>query len=198
MNLKKKFYSGRGFTIVEVLIATTIVGTVLAGLMALLGGAVKSSSQVNNALVASMLAQEGIELIINIRDTNWVEAVAYDDGLGHSSAFKQQAGIINYNENAITYIQSNNILDGAGTCQANDIDSLFQCTGTKLYLNPSGFYTHSIAVNETPYRRAIQVIRESDSLSRPRLKVISTVRWGEPTNQGKQVSLTTFLYDWMP
>ena len=62
-------------------------------------------------LTASYLAQEGIELVRNIRDTNWLERSSWDDGLGNGE------WEIAYNENALSSFTGRkiNLYDGTQT-----------------------------------------------------------------------------------
>ncbi len=60
----------RGFSVLEVLIAVFVTSVGLTAVLALLTGSLKTSLDNRDALVAAGLAQEGIELIQNIRDNN--------------------------------------------------------------------------------------------------------------------------------
>lgn len=209
----------KGFSIIEVLVATALVGGVVLGVFALLGPALKASLISNHMLVASMLAQEGIELVTNIRDTNWYEDFnnpPFDDdpswrdqldtSPGNSDRFKNQAGIIDYDDIPfeITYIDSAlgiMATSAGGTCVATNENELFQCFGTKLFFNPDKFYVHPDSITlpgftETPYQRV--VIAKYD-VPENKLIITSIVRWGsDPTDSSKEVRLTSYLYNWMP
>lgn len=184
--------SQKGFSIVEVLVATALIGSVVLGVFSLLGPAMKASLASNNMLIASMLAQEGIELVINIRDTNWWQGNDWKKGLGKNgdSPFDKIIGIINYNNLGITYANS---FSGCGTI--NNETEIFNCDKTNLYLNSDNFYNHTSSGNQTSYKRAVKI--EQD-LANNRLIVTSIVRWGAPDDSSKEVRLVTYLYDWMP
>lgn len=76
----------KGFTIIELIISIFILSIAIIGVYASFSVMNILSSEASDRLVAAYLAQEGLEIIRNIRDTNWIEAsqvglVAWDDGL---------------------------------------------------------------------------------------------------------------------
>lgn len=58
-----------GFTIVETLIAIVIFSFSVAGMVVVASGGIKDLTLGRNRLVANYFAQEGIELVRNVRDT---------------------------------------------------------------------------------------------------------------------------------
>jgi type II secretory pathway pseudopilin PulG len=76
-----------GFTLIEVLAAMFIVVMGVVGIFGLVTRTVSSTSLVNSQLVASYLAQEGLEMVRNIRDANFrrvhkgVAQATWTDGL---------------------------------------------------------------------------------------------------------------------
>ncbi|MFH1462750.1 MAG: prepilin-type N-terminal cleavage/methylation domain-containing protein [bacterium] len=73
----------RGFTLIEVLIAITVLTVAIVGSFSLIQQTLIASSLNQSKLTAYYLAQEGIEIARNIRDSNWLEiSVPWDDGLG--------------------------------------------------------------------------------------------------------------------
>ena len=65
--LRKK---NKGFTLIETLIAVTIVGMALAGPLSIVGKSLISASFAKDQITAFYLAQEAIEYVHNLRDTN--------------------------------------------------------------------------------------------------------------------------------
>ena len=63
----------KGFTLLEVLAALFIMMMGVLGIFGLITRTVTFDSSVNSQLVASYLAQEGLELVRNIRDTNFLK-----------------------------------------------------------------------------------------------------------------------------
>ena len=71
----------RGFTLVETLIALVLITISMGPVFALATSSINVASRIEHNLIASNLAQEGIEVIRNIRDTNWLNGVAFDNNL---------------------------------------------------------------------------------------------------------------------
>ncbi len=72
-----------GFTLIELMVVVFILLTGFVGLMALMTQIFTSTNLIASKLTASHLAQEGIEIVRNIRDSNWFEGgVEWDDGIG--------------------------------------------------------------------------------------------------------------------
>ena len=76
----------RGFTLLETIIAVTVVLVGVVGLMTLGVFTIQTERQTTNAHQAQQLAQEGIEVVRAIRDSNWLEradggSVAWNRGV---------------------------------------------------------------------------------------------------------------------
>lgn len=88
INLKSMQLS-KGFTIIEVIIAIFILSTAVVGIYSAFSMVTILTASTASNLSATYLAQEGIEIIRNIRDTNWLEmdnppegaSPAWNDGL---------------------------------------------------------------------------------------------------------------------
>ena len=70
--VRKKQKHKKGFSLIEVMLATFLVSAGLTAVMALLSVGIKGTSDSKDQVVGSFLAQEGVELVRNIRDTNWL------------------------------------------------------------------------------------------------------------------------------
>src|SRR3989344_1797507 len=73
--------SHKGFTLIEALIALVLITIAMGPVFILATSAVNVASRIEHNLIASNLAQEGIEVARNIRDTNWLNGVAFDNTL---------------------------------------------------------------------------------------------------------------------
>ena len=76
-NAKTKLKSQSGFTLVEVLVAVSILGVGMAGIFAALNANLKSAALVRNNYIAAGLVQEGIEVVRNLRDSEWGAGAAW-------------------------------------------------------------------------------------------------------------------------
>lgn len=61
-----------GFMLTEGIVASTIIATAVVGILALLASSLRIAQLSESQLVASMLAQEGVEVARAIRDANWI------------------------------------------------------------------------------------------------------------------------------
>lgn len=79
-----------GFTLVETLIAISIFSVSIITMMSILGSGIANTNYAKNKMVASYLAQEGIEYVRNMRDN----AILYT-GSGNWTSFRNTP-YINY------------------------------------------------------------------------------------------------------
>jgi len=63
----------RGFTILEVIVAIFVLTVAVGGSFVLIQQTLIAASLAQSKLAAHYLAQEGIEIVRNIRDTNWLK-----------------------------------------------------------------------------------------------------------------------------
>ncbi len=84
----KKYTSYKAFSIIEVMVGIFIFSLWLVSIYALLASSLNTSDYSKNAIIASNLAREQIELFKNIRDTNYTQLnvwnqmnpnIAYDE-----------------------------------------------------------------------------------------------------------------------
>ena len=61
----------KGFTLVETLVALSILSIALAGTYTMISYNLRSAKGIQNSFIASGLAQEGLEVVRNLRDTDW-------------------------------------------------------------------------------------------------------------------------------
>lgn len=73
--------NGAGFTIIEVLIAVAVITIGILGILVIIHQTIAYMALSSSRLVATYLAQEGMEIVRNIRDTNWLNARSWNDGL---------------------------------------------------------------------------------------------------------------------
>lgn len=79
--MKKIIKNKKGFSLIEVLAVLFIVSISMLGLVSLIIQNIQAQSVNKNNLIAYNLAQEGIELIRQVRDSNWRAGNAYDTDL---------------------------------------------------------------------------------------------------------------------
>lgn len=167
-NLKKRM----GFSILEVIIAILIISIGMIGVLSLITQNIQAQYIGKNDLIASQLAQEGLELVRNARDTNWL-TVGNDWKIGAGAG--ANSDIVQDGDYAIDY--------GGAIIDVDGIDN------AGLNINAAGFYTHNAGA-ATAFSRLITVVDNADYL-----EVECKIRWKE---RGKthNYAVKTLLYNW--
>ncbi len=170
--------NNKGFTIVEVLISLMIITVGMLAVLVLFSQNVHARAYTKNKLIASMLAQEGVELVRNIRDQNWKDAQPWNTGSGAGNA----DDILQDLDFTVDYV--NGVIDIGGIANA------------QLYINSDGFYEHTVTATSTPFYRLMVVsLHDLDGGGDDAIKLTSTVRWDQGNNTHDYV-VTTMLFDW--
>jgi len=166
--------SEKGFSILEVVIAIFIITMGLVGVLSLVIQNLQVKYINKNGIIASMLAQEGVELVRSRRDGNW------ENGLD----FKQ--GIIGDGTYAI---DAENIID---------VDGGIDNANARLKYNSGGYYCHGAWISEgacnqgnSPFFRLITVTDNGVYLD-----VQARVRFKKGNNSYDYVAETR-LYNWL-
>jgi prepilin-type N-terminal cleavage/methylation domain len=158
-----------GFSLMEILVVLFIVSTAMLGIVSLIIQNIQVQSINKNNLIASSLAQEGIELIRNVRDTNWKNGVDFDT----------------------------NLSDGFYRTDYRGGIPVYDNSAAKIYLK-DGFYVHDnggdTGLVPTIFNRQIAVVRLNTEIGKP-LKVKSIISWTDH-NHPYRYELQTLLYDW--
>jgi prepilin-type N-terminal cleavage/methylation domain-containing protein len=71
----------KGFTLIEIMGAIFILTVGIGAAFSLIQQTLAAASLAKDQLVTSYLAQEGMEIVKNIRDTNWLKGKSWDNDL---------------------------------------------------------------------------------------------------------------------
>lgn len=159
--------SKTGFTLLEVIIASFILTIGVVGAFTLIQRVSGSASIGSNQLVASYLVQEGIEIVRNIRDSNFIRihkglGGSWDDGL---------TGCV------------------AG-CEADYNDTALSVGDRFLLLDANGWYTYDSGI-QSSFKRKITITSGADKLI-----VTVDVSWMQ-AGMSRKVTGETELYNWL-
>lgn len=168
----------KGFTVIEVIVAIFLITAGIVGVLSLITQTISSVSISRDKLIAAYLAQEGIEIVRNIRDGNWLEqrnnlTLPWDDGIAPC-------------------------LPANRPCSAEfeadyDDQNLSSYTGNPLNLEnpPSNMYGYGSGT-PTKFRRKITITAPAETYI---LQVSVLVEWEE---KGKPYSVEAQenLYNW--
>lgn len=134
---------------IEATFSIFIVGTILITFMAVMGSVFRTEFAKRDLIIATNLAQEGIEIVRNIRDNNWK---ATPPKTAFELPFPANTPL--GNDYRVRY--DNNTIDG----------------GSKnLYLS-GGFYGHVAGGTATKFSRTVRISGSGESRT-----VASTVNW---------------------
>lgn len=169
-----KKISQKGFTMMEVLAAIFVITMGIMGVFSLVQRTISFITISSSRLVAIYLTQEGIEIVRNIRDGNWLE---------------QRTSPSTFWSDGLTCLVPSCEWEG----DYNSISSLTQWSGEGRYLNidSSGLYSYSSG-NPTKFKRKITTDTEGrDNV----LRVIVEVTW-EERGRGHKASAQARIYEW--
>lgn len=166
----------KGFTILELMVAIFILLVGVVGLLSALQRAVSVTFISSSKLTAAYLAQEGIEIVKNIREANWLEIHK-----GLKGEDKWANGIPEGNWEA----------DYQTMALSDDYDE------EKLKID-GGFYKYSGLGATTPFKRKITISNKIDlngDGNPDRMTVTVVVEWQE-RGRNFQVEAKEKLHNW--
>ncbi|MBI2627474.1 type II secretion system protein [Candidatus Nomurabacteria bacterium] len=178
-----KFFKQKNtaFTLVETLVAISIFTVSLLGIMSVLASGIANTNYAKQKMVATYLAQEGIEYIRNMRDTK----VLY--GSGDSNA--------KWNQFKSDLSPCNNDSDhacGFNTVFPYDVSTCPSLNDCKLYVNNGGYNTNSSGTDSGFVRK---IWMDTAGLGSDEVKIFSKVEW--TTGSGvKSVTFSENLFNW--
>lgn len=159
--MKKIIHQQEGFTIIESLVAITILVVVITGSMAAVQTGISSYTFSKDQITASYLAQEGFEQLRNIRDENAQNGLDWLAGISQISTdpcYFGQACTVSPIETTVT----------------------IRCSvpGACAYLRQdptNGFYGYAPSWVLTPFRREIIL----SSINSDEISILVTIYWSK-------------------
>ena len=159
-----------GFTMIEIIAALFVVSVGIMGVFSLVSQTISYISIISSRLTAIYLSQEGMEIIRNIRDSNFLkinkgEVVSWDDGLPNDSEY--------YN-----FDYRSQIIPDTVNCSGNNY----------LDIIDNDFYKCS---DSGKFRRKVQITKIGDD----EMDILIEVSWQE-RGRSHQVVVQESLYQW--
>jgi len=199
--------NNNGQSLLELLIAITVLVTALVATVVLIINSIEAGKASRNKLIGTNFAREGIEIVRNIRDSNWIDpnGVNWDDsliGVADSTAIPIIDGssdiTLNFSVDAFTdgdaQIKVNSSQYVQGLSLTDEDTSFFRL----LYINPI------CQDNSDPVNEKIADKENTDSCgegehtdydNKVGIRIISEVRWPVPDSKRKVV-IEDRLYNW--
>ena len=172
--------SAKGFTLIELLITITVITVGIVGAFVAIQQGISTVDYSRSRLTAAFLAQEGVEIIKNIRDTNLLQrSVDWDEGIDPGAAPEEYEVV--YDD-----VNDAGVNLNAAACSPNcDFSNLRFLTKTD-----NGFYDYS-SPNETRYKRKVGIER----ISNEHLRLNVEVYW--KTKKGyEEFKVIQEMYKW--
>ncbi len=175
----------RGFTLVETLVAITIIAIAIVGPLYAVQQALNASRSARDLLIASSLAQEAVEYVRAVRDSNYL--YTFKSGANRSWLFGVDG--TSGSTNCFTAVC---VVDPSQNVNPND--SYVSRTVTKLYRNAAGLYNQQGNGQQTPFTRTIQLASVQGTSDEVVLTVVIT--W---TQKGipQRLEITERLHNWL-
>ncbi len=175
MSNKLSKINQKGFTLVEVMVATFIVAMGVSSLMGLINKIYSYGGAGDTQLTAAYLGKEGIEIIRNIRDTNYLKMIqtgsgGWDDGLNLCEI----------------------------CCEAdytNNSQNILACASPLRYLQSDGKFWSYSGSSQTLFQRKIVIAPSTDTDGTAIMNVKVTVYWTEG-GRSHNLTIQENLYNW--
>jgi len=180
----------RGFTIIELIITIFILSIAIVGIYSAFSMMVILTANASDRLTAAYLAQEGIEIVRNIRDTNWINS-SYTETVwiqGLEACTSDIGGCqADYRTMGTDSSPLSPYGDGNSTSNYLKID------------DANGFYSYDLG-KKTKFRRQILIsfVSDIDYIA----KVTVNVFWDEkpnvlnPTGEAGSITAEEYFYNW--
>ena len=191
----------KGITLVECIVAVTILAFAVGGPMALAAQSLRASRDARDELIATHLAEESIEVVHNIRDNNAADDTA-NAGLWMTDIVdncrKKDGCIIDVTAHAANVWDNSNALlecPSAGDCSS--VNSIY-------YNAQTGLYRQSLVALSPPWvRTSFTRSILADPIDHPvkpvrQVRLISNVTYIGYGGKTRTVSVTDDLYNWFP
>lgn len=176
----KKHQQSRGFTLLETMVAITVLLVAVVGPISILGGSLRHIYFVRDQITAINLAQEGVEVVRQVRDTNFLNDSAWDSGFGTGDCTGGLKCLVDINPSPVIHKCN-------GSCAA---------TNLLVYKDPTdGFYHQYLAVPVGPTRTVFTRRVDTTQISGNEYKVEVTVTWTTGNIPGS-ITVSESVFRW--
>lgn len=160
----KTYKTNKGFTIIELVVSIFVLSIAVIGVFNAFSVIVVMTADSANRLLASYLAQEGAEVVRNIRDANWMDSLDWQTGLTSFCATATGCQV-DYKTNSSSV-------------------SPYGVNGSYLNIDTDGFYSYSSINAPTKFKRKIIItcLPDGDCPNNHIMKVSVQVFWDEKPN----------------
>ncbi len=189
-----------GFTLLETLVAVTILATSIVGPLSIASRSLNNSLLAKDQVTAFFLAQDAVEYVRFVRDTNTLEGNDWLLGSGGSIA-----GIsldpCNVSTNATgCYVDSTGAVAGFGdiptVCDTTSGCPLMNYDSTNSRFTYAGTSAGPPAIAKSKYTRSILLTPITVNPPRTEELLTITVSWKDLGNTPRQIQVRESLFKW--
>lgn len=177
-----------GFTLIELLITITVMTIGITGAFVAIQQGIFLVDYSNSRFTAALLAQEGVEIIKSIRDTNLLEynyistTTPWNEGLTPVPADSVEFEVQYTDPQSFDPVLTKPAC--SPFCDFNGLRFLTR--------GEDGFYNYDDLEEETKFKRKIRIDQVGDSL----LKIEVTVYWRGRGGRMQELIVSQEIYDW--
>ncbi len=176
----------RGFTLVETMVAITILLLAVVGPMSAIGGSLSQISTARDQMIAINLAQEGIEVVRQKRDSNMLACWANSNwGVTITSCSTWGGGITGSGTSGTNYI----IAAPSLMIISSAVQPIYQETASGMYYQFAS--TPDVSYTKTQFSRVVNI---ADTVSGREKKITSTVTWKTSGGIDKTITVSESIF----
>ena len=184
--LKASPWSG-GFTLIETLVAVLLLATAIAGPLTLASKSLTAALVAKDQIIAYYLAQDAIEYVRFVRDTNKLAGADWLTGSGGTSAGINLSPCISTNGCYFDSTQNNPAVPTACTAA--------ECIGFPMYYDSaSGKYAYTVG-SKSIFTRSAKITEDVDNKE---ASLTVTVTWSDIGSVVHKVTAKENIFNWQP
>jgi prepilin-type N-terminal cleavage/methylation domain-containing protein len=172
-----KHFTQKGFTLLETLVAVLLISLSIVAFLGNTTTSIRGTQQAVLSLSAQALAQEGVELVFAIRNSNFLATPALAWNTGISDQEQCIGGCT---------------IDPYPTLTTISVTPCAARSCSLLYTDQAGIFTHSAVGDVTPFSRIVY-INPNDATGG--IVVRSVVSWPDGATM-RSATVTSFLMNW--
>lgn len=195
-------HTKRGITLIESVVSIALLSVAITGPMTLAAHSLKAAGSARNEMIATHLAEEGLEVVHSMRDN-----FSADDSTPGKTGWMTNLFTNCDGANGCVIDTTQRSAGNAGVWNTGVTLPLQKClaacgNSSIVYVNPAtGFYRQQLAAlgapfAPTPFRRTI-FLSSTDGATR-QVRVTATVTYPGYGGQTQTITISEDLYNWFP
>ncbi|HVU79744.1 MAG TPA: prepilin-type N-terminal cleavage/methylation domain-containing protein [Candidatus Paceibacterota bacterium] len=177
-----------GFTLIEALVAVLILTTGIAGPLTIASKSLTSALVAKDQTTAFFLAQDAVEYVRFVRDSNKLAGADWFTGAGGTSAGTDMSSCRSADGSAVCYV------DSIQNTVTNSVPS--GCSNYLRYNASQGYYGYGTSGTAcTIFNRTVKITSPVGGRS-DEAKLVVQVSWNDTGGTTRMVTVTEELFNW--